>query len=257
MPDNQTSPAPDQTSSAPEVSAAAGERTPSTRAATNGSVNQAAAEPRGTVPMSHLGGARHAARPVYAAGLHHLHEKWLRDRVSRSGCRRARQPMRGFEDTYVDIVDYIVRDHPPHLGRPGHRLHLRHLRTRRAGCSTTEARGTASNRWSPARSKDQRLPRHAHYADEVIWAGNDEQGFATSHRALNIGHHTGAWRWGPPTGTKVNSWVIANCVDRRQRDLRGMGAVQHGRPAAPARHRRAGRGPGARQLGDAGIARRA
>ena len=51
-----------------------------------------------------------------------------------------------------------------------------------------------------------------HYADEVIWAGNDEQGFVTSHRALNIGRHTGHWRWGPPTGRKVNTWVIANCV---------------------------------------------
>ena len=56
------------------------------------------------------------------------------------------------------------------------------------------------------------FPDMRHYADEVIWAGNDEQGFVTSHRALNIGNHTGNWRWGPATGKKVNSWVIANCV---------------------------------------------
>ena len=34
------------------------------------------------------------------------------------------QSMRGFEDTYTDIVDYIVQHHAPDLGRPGRRLHL-------------------------------------------------------------------------------------------------------------------------------------
>ena len=48
----------------------------------------------------------------------------------------------------------------------------------------------------------------------MIWAGDEDQGFATSHRAVNVGYHTGPWRWGPPTGRKINLWVIANCVTR-------------------------------------------
>jgi hypothetical protein len=48
----------------------------------------------------------------------------------------------------------------------------------------------------------------------VIWAGDDQQGFVTSHRYATTGHHLGAWRWGPATGSKVNLWGIANCVVR-------------------------------------------
>ena len=36
---------------------------------------------------------------------------------------------------------------------------------------------------------DQHLSRidPHHYADDVIWAGDEDQGFATSHRAVNVG----------------------------------------------------------------------
>ena len=123
-----------------------------------------------------------------------------------------RQPMRGFEPTYVDIVDYIVR--------VTHRIW------------EDQDVGYIYDTYSPScRIFDDGGPRHGvepvvtgtlqrisafpdlrHYADEVIWAGNDEQGFVTSHRALNIGHHTGHWRWGPPTGRRIDTWVIANCA---------------------------------------------
>ncbi len=121
------------------------------------------------------------------------------------------QPMRGFEDSYVDIVDYIVRitdriwedqdvgyiydtyrnechvyNHGMHVGiEPvlGHTIEGLHA-----------------------------FPDARHVADDVIWAGNEDEGFATSHRALNIGHHTGPWAWGPPSGRKIQTWVIANCV---------------------------------------------
>src|SRR6187455_2884743 len=107
-----------------------------------------------------------------------------------------RQSMRGFEDTYVDIVDYIYDTYAP-------------------SCRVFDDGGPRHGIEQMVAGTIQRIsafPDMRHYADEVIWAGNDEQGFVTSHRALNIGHHTGHWRWGPPTGRKVNSWVIANCV---------------------------------------------
>jgi hypothetical protein len=58
------------------------------------------------------------------------------------------------------------------------------------------------------------FPDTRSWADDVIWAGDDEQGFATSHRYVTTGHHLGSWRWGAPTGRKVNLWGIANCVVR-------------------------------------------
>jgi predicted ester cyclase len=49
------------------------------------------------------------------------------------------------------------------------------------------------------------------YADDVIWAGNEEVGFYTSHRGFMTGHNTGYSRFGPPTGKKMVVWAIANC----------------------------------------------
>ena len=49
-------------------------------------------------------------------------------------------------------------------------------------------------------------------AEEVIWAGDDEIGFHTSHLTRIIGTNTGESRYGPATGAKVDVPVIANCV---------------------------------------------
>lgn len=134
--------------------------------------------------------------------------------VTRSDVDRGprRQSMRGFEDTYVDIVDYIVR--------VTHRIwedqDIGYIYdTYAPGCRVYDDGGPRHGVEPMVTGTIQRIsafPDMRHYADEVIWAGNDDQGFVTSHRALNIGYHTGHWRWGPPTGRKVNSWVIANCV---------------------------------------------
>jgi len=120
--------------------------------------------------------------------------------------------MKGFEDTYVDIVDYIIRI--------THRIWEDQdvgyiYDTYSPSCRVYDDGGPRHGIEQMVAGTIQRInafPDMRHYADEVIWAGNDEQGFVTSHRALNIGYHTGHWRWGPPTGRKVNSWVIANCV---------------------------------------------
>ena len=120
--------------------------------------------------------------------------------------------MKGFEDTYVDIVDYIIRI--------THRIWEDQdvgyiYDTYSPSCRVYDDGGPRHGIEQMVAGTIQRInafPDMRHYADEVIWAGNDEQGFVTSHRALNIGYHTGHWRWGSPTGRKVNSWVIANCV---------------------------------------------
>ncbi|MBV9281945.1 MAG: ester cyclase [Chloroflexi bacterium] len=50
------------------------------------------------------------------------------------------------------------------------------------------------------------------FADEVIWAGNEDIGFYTSHRTVIAGHNTGYSKYGPPTGRKILVWCIANCT---------------------------------------------
>jgi predicted ester cyclase len=125
-----------------------------------------------------------------------------------------RQPMRGFEGEYVDIVDYIVRI--------THRIWEDQdvgyiYDTYSPGCVVYDDGGEKHGVERVVEETMQAIntfPDVRHYADEVIWAGDEDRGFATSHRAVNVGHHGGSWRWGPATGRKIHMWVIANCVSR-------------------------------------------
>ncbi len=136
--------------------------------------------------------------------------------TARSGRERGerRQPMRGFEDTYVDIVDFVVRI--------THRIWEDQdvgyiYDTYSGGCAVNDDSGP---QYGVERVVEATIgaihafPDTRSWADEVIWAGDDQQGFVTSHRYITTGHHLAPWRWGAPTGRKINLWGIANCVIR-------------------------------------------
>ncbi len=122
------------------------------------------------------------------------------------------QSMRGFEDTYSDIVDYIVRithriweekDIGYIYDTYKHNSHVYDDYGLQFGRDKIVADTIHTINAIP----DVRL-----FADEIIWAGNDEVGFHTSHRTVITGHNTGYSRYGPPTGRKISLWVIANCI---------------------------------------------
>lgn len=144
------------------------------------------------------------------------------------GPRERKQPMQGFEDTYTDIVDYIVRithriwedqdvGYIYDVYSPGCRIH-----------DDSGTRFGADRVVADTIQSLHAFPDCRHYADEVIWAGDDEQGFITSHRAINVGYHTGSWRWGGRTGRKLNLWVIANCVIRENEIAEEWVLYNHG-----------------------------
>ena len=124
------------------------------------------------------------------------------------------QAMRGFEDTYTDIVDYIVRI--------THRIWEDQdvgyiYDTYAPGCFVYDDSGAnygVERVVEATMGAVHAFPDTRSWADEVIWAGDEDQGFVTSHRYITTGHHLGAWRWGPATGRKVNLWGLANCVIR-------------------------------------------
>jgi predicted ester cyclase len=122
------------------------------------------------------------------------------------------QPMRGYEQTYVDIVDWIIRI----TDRIWEDQDVGYIYdTYRSGCCVYDDGGPKYGVERVVEGTMQSIhafPDSRHYADDIIWAGNEDEGFATSHRAINVGHHLGPWRWGEPTGKKINLWVIANCV---------------------------------------------
>ena len=123
-----------------------------------------------------------------------------------------RQSMRGFEDQYTDIVDFIVNathfiwemknvgyiyDHYSHNIR------------------VVDDYGLSWGRDAVIANTAQFLnafPDIRLIADEIIWAGDDEVGFYTSHRTVLKATHTGYSQFGPPTGRKLQFWLTANCV---------------------------------------------
>ncbi|MDK1082083.1 MAG: ester cyclase [Anaerolineae bacterium] len=122
------------------------------------------------------------------------------------------QRMRGFDDTYIDIIDYIVRvTHRIWEDKDIGYIYETYKHNSRVwddyGLQYGRDKIVADTIHTVNAFPDIRL-----IADEIVWAGDDEVGFHTSHRCLIIGHNTGYSRYGLPTGKKVVLWVIANCV---------------------------------------------
>ncbi len=124
------------------------------------------------------------------------------------------QSMRGFDPTYVNIVDYIVRI----THRIWEQKDIGYIYDVYShDCSVWDDFGLQYGRdkiVADTVHTNNALPDIRLVADEVIWAGNDEIGFRTSHRAVILGHHNGWSRYGAPTNRKVRLWCIANCVAR-------------------------------------------
>jgi len=128
-----------------------------------------------------------------------------------------RQPLAGFDSDYVDIVDYIVRC--------THRIweeknagliytHYLHNSIVHSGDGATYGREavTQGTIQSIAAYPDERC-----YADDVIWTGNDQDGFYTSHRNTTIARNTGPTFYGPATNRVVQRTGIALCYVKANR----------------------------------------
>ena len=134
------------------------------------------------------------------------------DRLLLNPGTERRQPMQGFEDQYVDIIDYIVRI----THRIWEEKDIGYIYdTYRHNCRVTDDAGLQYGRDKIVADTVHTInafPNIRLYADEIIWAGNEDTGFYTSHRTVITGTNTGFSRFGPPTGRKVNVWCIANCL---------------------------------------------
>ena len=126
--------------------------------------------------------------------------------------RPRRQSLRGFDPIYTDIVDYIVRC--------THRI----WDERDVGLIYTHythnvvmygALGTVYNREDIVRDTIQRLvtfPERRGNATQVVWRGNDVDGFYTSHLVTGSGRHTQPGPYGKPTGRPFSTRTIADCM---------------------------------------------
>lgn len=134
------------------------------------------------------------------------------DKLLRNPGTERQQPMRGFEEQYVDIIDYIVRiTHRIWEEKDIGYIYDTYRHNSRVyddfGLQYGNEKIVADTTHTINAFPDIRL-----FADEIIWAGNEDIGFHTSHRTVIKGHNTGFSRFGPPTGKPVELWCIANCV---------------------------------------------
>jgi hypothetical protein len=53
------------------------------------------------------------------------------------------------------------------------------------------------------------------FVDDLLWVGDEEQGFKTSHSFTVTGTNTGSSEYGPPTGKRLRLTGIANCTVER------------------------------------------
>ncbi|KAF7560570.1 hypothetical protein G7046_g3588 [Stylonectria norvegica] len=126
--------------------------------------------------------------------------------------RERAHSMDGFDDVYTDIVDYIVRcTHKIWDERDIGLIYTHYTHN----CVLYGTMGTIYDRESVVRDTIQRLvsfPERRGMATQVLWNGNDKDGFYTSHLVTGAGRHTQYGHFGAPTGRTFVSRTIADCM---------------------------------------------
>jgi predicted ester cyclase len=134
----------------------------------------------------------------------------ISDLLAPAGGRR--QSLDGFDPDYVDIVDYIVRC--THRIWEEKRLHL--IRTHySADCALHTLAGEVVGAEAVVDNTVKTLaafPDRTLFADNVIWTGDDRDGFYTSHRISSHMTNLGQSDLGPPTGRRATVTTIADCA---------------------------------------------
>ncbi|HEV7323361.1 MAG TPA: nuclear transport factor 2 family protein [Ensifer sp.] len=74
------------------------------------------------------------------------------------------------------------------------------------------------------------FPDRALLAEDVIWCGDDENGFLSSHRLLSTATHTRSGMYGEATGKRLKYRIIADCAARNNQIydewlIRDQGAI--------------------------------
>lgn len=122
------------------------------------------------------------------------------------------QSLRGFDPIYTDIVDYIVRcTHRIWDERDIGLIYSHYTHNPDVYYNL----GSIHDREAIVRDTIQRLvsfPERRGMATQVIWRGNDVDGFYTSHLVTGSGRHTQHGHLGAPTGRPFTSRTIADCM---------------------------------------------
>ncbi|TAD78600.1 MAG: hypothetical protein EAY70_06890 [Sphingomonadales bacterium] len=138
---------------------------------------------------------------------------WGRDlaaQLAPSGPRR--QPMAGFDECYADIIDYIIRCTHRIWEERGFDLIDTHYS---ADCPVWTMAGPVFGAATVKANTIKTLeafPDRTLLGDAVIWSGDDQAGYLSSHRITSHATNLGASEFGPATGRKISFITIADCL---------------------------------------------
>jgi hypothetical protein len=128
-----------------------------------------------------------------------------------------RQSMQGFHPDYVDIVDYIIRvTHRIWEEKNIGLIYTSYGHNAQVHSSDGEVYGRDKVIAETTKTQGA-FPDIRVIADDVIWSGNDVDGFHSSHRLTWVGQNTGYSQYGPPTGRKMVCREVAHCFVKENR----------------------------------------
>jgi len=145
-----------------------------------------------------------------------LNRRDIGEVMTQAGTGR-KQSMDGFDPEYTDIVDYIIRcTHKIWEDKAVGLIYTHYAHNTPVHLTDAELYGREQMVKGTIRTlaafPDLRL-----FGDEVIWSGDDVDGFHSSHRVTWSGHHLGHSIYGPPTGARIQRREIAHCIVIRNR----------------------------------------
>lgn len=122
--------------------------------------------------------------------------------------------MRGFESDFTDLPDYILKITERIWERRGIDLIRRYYTP---DCIVRTPGGIIRGAGAVVQSTLETLhqfPDRRLHGEDVVWSGDDDQGYYSSHRILSTMHHLGDGNFGTATGKPVRVRTIADCAVR-------------------------------------------
>lgn len=172
----------------------------------------AAVEPHAFVVAAGPAVAASPAAPEQTVRLHGTDFQ----RVMDPGTGRT-QALAGFDPEYTDIVQYIVACTHRIWEETGMGLiythYLHNVKVHTAdGWYLGRDKVVGDSIATKSAFPDARVTTPA-----VVWTGNEQDGFYTSHLIFNVSRNTGHSVYGPPTGRQVTRMGIALCLVKENR----------------------------------------
>ncbi|RME63213.1 MAG: hypothetical protein D6782_10720, partial [Alphaproteobacteria bacterium] len=128
-----------------------------------------------------------------------------------------RMAMKGFDPEFVDIADYIIRI----TDRIWHQKRVEDCRKYYAPDALIHTlAGDVKGVQAVIDGTHQTLhsfPDRYLNPDNVVWSGNETDGFYSSHRLTSLMTNLGDTAFGPATGKRLRVPAIADCVVRENR----------------------------------------